>query len=150
MLVLKNRLTAEQRVELVHVSLMRNKMFALFAGLFMVGKTTVEDSKITAATNGRDAKYGREFVDSLTDKELAFLIMHENMHKCYRHLTVWKSLHDENHRLANIACDYVINLQLVDMDPNEEIIAFPRDKKTGKLMGVCRRTIPWHGQQAGL
>ena len=136
MLVLKNRLTAEQRVELVHVSLMRNKMFALFAGLFMVGKTTVEDSKITAATNGRDAKYGREFVDSLTDKELAFLIMHENMHKCYRHLTVWKSLHDENHKLANIACDYVINIQLVDMDPNEEIIAFPRDKKTGKPMGV--------------
>ena len=136
MLVLKNRLTAEQRVELVHVSLMRNKMFALFAGLFMVGKTTVEDSKITAATNGRDAKYGRAFVDSLTDKELAFLIMHENLHKCYRHLTVWRSLHDENHKLANIACDYVINLQLVDMDPHEEIIAFPRDKKTGKPMGV--------------
>lgn len=136
MLVLKNRLTAEQRVELVHVSLMRNKAFALFAGLFMVGKTTVEDNKMTAATNGRDARYGREFVDSLSDKELAFLIMHENMHKCYRHLTVWRSLYEEDHRLANLACDYVINIQLVDMDPNEDIIAFPRDKKTGKPIGV--------------
>ena len=136
MLVLKNRLTAEQRVELVHVSLMRNRNFALFAGLFMVGKTTIEDRPMTAATNGRDAKYGRAFVDSLTDKELAFLIMHENLHKCYRHLTVWKALHDENHRLANVACDYVINIQLVDMDPNEDIIAMPRDKATGKLLGV--------------
>ena len=59
MLVLKNRLTAEQRVELVHVSLMRNKMFALFAGLFMVGKTTVEDSKITAATKKMDSDWAR-------------------------------------------------------------------------------------------
>jgi predicted metal-dependent peptidase len=115
---------------------MRNKAFALFAGLFMVGKTTVEDNKMTAATNGRDARYGREFVDSLSDKELAFLIMHENMHKCYRHLTVWRSLYEEDHRLANLACDYVINIQLVDMDPNEDIIAFPRDKKTGKPIGV--------------
>ena len=136
MLALKSRLTAEQRVELVHVSLMRNKAFALFAGLFMVGKTTVEDRKITAATNGRDAKYGREFVDSLTDKELAFLIMHENMHKCYRHLTTWKSLNDIDPRIAGAACDFVINIQLVDMDPEEEFIAFPRSKETGELNGL--------------
>ena len=33
--MLMKKLTAEQRIELVHVSLMRNKEFALFAGLFM-------------------------------------------------------------------------------------------------------------------
>jgi predicted metal-dependent peptidase len=137
MLTLKNKLSAEQRVELVHVSLMRSKDFALFSGLFMVGKTTISDNPfVTAYTNGRDAAYGRGFVDMLTDKELAFLVMHENMHKCYRHLTTWKKLHDINHRLANIACDYVINIQLVDMDKNESMIAMPRDKKTGKIMGV--------------
>jgi len=136
-MLLKTKLTAEQRVELVHVSLMRNKDFALFSGLFMVGKTSISDSPfITACTNGRDATYGRAFVDTLTDKELAFLVMHENMHKCYRHLTTWKSLHDINHRLANISCDYVINLQLTDMDKDEKMLAMPRDKKTGKIMGV--------------
>lgn len=133
--MLMRKLTAEQRIELVHVSLMRNKDFALFAGLFMVGKTSVSDLVPTARTNGRDAEYGRAFVDSLTDKELAFLVMHENMHKCYRHLTTWKSLHDIDHRLANVACDHVINIQLYDMDMTESVISHPRDPKTGKYQG---------------
>ena len=67
---------------------------------------------MTAATNGRDAVYGISFVDSLTDKELAFLVMHENMHKCYRHLTTWRALYDIDRALSNQACDYVINIQL--------------------------------------
>ena len=36
MMVLKSKLPAEKRLELVHVSLMREKTFAFFAGLFMV------------------------------------------------------------------------------------------------------------------
>jgi predicted metal-dependent peptidase len=118
------------------VSLMRDPKFALFAGLFMVGKITIVESEhYTASTNGRDAKYGRTFVDSLTDKELAFLIMHENMHKCYRHLTTWRKLWEVNAGIANNACDFVINIQLVDMDPNETCLAFPRDKKSGDRIG---------------
>ena len=132
----RTQLPAEKRIELVHVNLMRSKQFAAFAGLFMVGKTTVEDCIPTATTNGRDAHYGRRFVDTLTDKELAFLVMHENMHKCYRHLTTWRKLYEENRALSNAACDYVINITLVDLDPDEELIAMPRDKQTGKLMGL--------------
>ena len=132
----KTKLPAEKRLELVHVSLMREKRFALFAGLFMVGKTSIVDlPHFTAGTNGRDAMYGREFVDSLTDKELAFLVMHENMHKAYRHLTTWKALNEINRDLANCACDFVINGQLIEMDPKEDFIAMPRDKQTNKLMG---------------
>jgi predicted metal-dependent peptidase len=127
---------AEKRIELVHVSLMRAPEFALFAGLFMVGKTTVEDLPITAATNGRDARYGRGFVDTLTDKELAFLIMHENMHKCYRHLTTWRSLYERDRRVANQACDYVINIQLLDMDPDGKLLHMPKDKNTGAAIGL--------------
>jgi predicted metal-dependent peptidase len=133
--MLKPKLKAEQRIELVHVSLMRNKEFALFAGLFMVGRTSVSDLVSTARTNGRDAEYGRGFVDSLSDKELAFLVMHENMHKCYRHLTTWRALHETDHDVANMACDHVINIQLYDMDRSESTLAHPRDPKTGKFMG---------------
>ena len=134
--ITRSKLPAEKRIELVHVSLMREKKFAFFAGLFMVGSTTVTDSKITAGTNGRDAVYGREFVDSLTDKELAFLVMHENMHKCYRHLTIWKALDDIDRNITNAACDFVINVQLYDMDPEEKFIAFPRSKATGEREGL--------------
>ena len=134
-MIIKPKLKAEQRIELVHVSLMRNPAFALFAGLFMVGRTSVSDLVPTARTNGRDAEYGRGFVDSLSDKELAFLVMHENMHKCYRHLTTWKGLHEVNHQIANMACDHVINIQLYDMDPIESVLSHPRDPKTGKYQG---------------
>lgn len=135
-MLIKAKLPAEKRVELVHVSLMRAPEFALFAGLFMVGKTTIEDLPMTAATNGRDAFYGREFVDTLSDKELAFLVMHENMHKCYRHLTTWRALYDIDKSCANQACDYVINIQLADMDPHGKYIVMPRDKDTGKVIGL--------------
>ena len=134
--IARSKLPAEKRIELVHVSLMREKQFAFFAGLFMVGSTTVTDQQITAGTNGRDAVYGREFVDSLTDKELAFLVMHENMHKCYRHLTTWKALDAIDRRITNAACDFVINIQLHDMDPEEKFIAFPRSKETGEREGL--------------
>ena len=86
------KLTAEQRIEKVHVKLMRHKNFCLFSGLFMVGKVTVDEKTPTAKTNGVNVTYGREFVDSLNDKQLAFLILHENMHKAYRHLVVWDKL----------------------------------------------------------
>lgn len=134
--ILKNRLPAERRLELVHVSLMRDKRFAFFAGLFMVGKTTITEEVITAKTNGRDASYGRAFVDMLSDKELAFLVLHENMHKCYRHLTTWRALYEQDRSIANQACDYVINIQLRDMDTNETMIAMPRDKLTRKHIGL--------------
>ena len=50
--VLKSKLPAEKRLELVHVSLMREKQFAFFAGLFMVGKTTIVDAPSPLAPTG--------------------------------------------------------------------------------------------------
>lgn len=135
-MLIEKKMAAERRLELVHVSLMRDKRFAFFAGLFMVGKTSVVDAPITAATNGRDATYGRAFVDALNDKELAFLVLHENMHKCYRHLTTWRHLYEKNRQLANHACDYVINIQLHDMDPEGSVLKMPMDKATRKPIGL--------------
>lgn len=129
----------ERRLQKAKITLMRNEKFALFSGILMVGHTSVDDNIPTACTNGRDEKYGREFIKKLKDPELAFVVMHEGMHKAYRHLTTWKKLHDENSRLANAACDYVINLQLRDIDPEERIIAMPKYREgvnKGKVMGL--------------
>jgi predicted metal-dependent peptidase len=129
----------ERRLQKAKISLMRNEKFALFSGILMVGSTSVSDTVPTACTNGRDEIYGREFIQKLKDAELAFVVMHEGMHKAYRHLTTWKKLHDENRQLANAACDYVINLQLKDIDPEERIIAMPKyrdGEHKGKVMGL--------------
>jgi len=128
-----SNLTAEQRIERCHVQLMKHPSFCLFSGLFMVGKVSVDDKTPTAKTNGLDVIYGRDFVGSLNDKQLGFLILHENMHKAYRHLVVWKTLYKRNRWLANAACDYVINLQLMDYDPHGQDIEFPTNKDGNQI-----------------
>jgi len=127
------KLTAEQRIERTHVTLMRHKDFCLFSGMFMIGKVKVLDDPITARTNGRDVDYGREFVDMLDDKMLAFLVVHEAMHKAYRHISTWKKLAKENMRLTNMAADYVINLQIYDMDRDGHVVMMPRDKDGNQI-----------------
>ena len=98
----------------------------------MIGDVKVSDVVPTAYTNGRDVTYGRSFVEGLDDKELNFVVLHEAMHKAYRHLFVWKKLAQENMMVANMAMDYVINLQLMDYD-KPEVLAFPRDKQGNRI-----------------
>lgn len=129
------KLSAEQRIERAHAKLMQHKDFCLFSGLFMVGKVSISETHPSASTNGRDVTYGRAFVELLTDKQLAFVVVHEAMHKAYRHLTVWQGIAKENPLLANAAMDYVINLQIIDSDPSGDVVDMPRDKD-GKLMGL--------------
>jgi predicted metal-dependent peptidase len=129
----------ERKVQKSKISLMRDPRFALLSGVLMVGRTSVCDKTRTAATNGRDDTYGRDFVKKLREAELNFVVAHEAAHKMFRHLTTWRKLHDENHALANRACDYVINLMLRDIDPIEQLIAMPRythGPMKGQLMGM--------------
>jgi predicted metal-dependent peptidase len=129
----------ERKLQKAKITLMRNPKFALLQGVMMVGRTSVSDDIPTACTNGRDETYGRKFVAELLDKEVAFLVAHEVSHKMYRHLTTYKKMHDENHTLANNACDYVINLMLQNLDPKEESIAMPTHRSgpnKGKRRGL--------------
>jgi predicted metal-dependent peptidase len=119
------RLTAEQRVQKQHVWLMNNPEYCLYSGLFVFGKTEVVDSIPTACTDGVNVKYGTKFVDSLDDRCLRGLILHETLHKAFRHTTVWRHLYDKNPRKANMACDYVINLMIVDSDPDGKEVSLP-------------------------
>ena len=129
------KITEERKLQKVKITLLRNPKVALLSGILMVGKTYICDKTPTARTNGRDEWYGRGFVKKLKEKELAFVVMHEASHKMYRHLTTWKKLHDEDHSLANMACDYVVNLMLKNLDPAETFMAMPKDKD-GKPMGL--------------
>jgi predicted metal-dependent peptidase len=130
-----SKLTPQRKLQRVKVTLLRNPKVALMSGILMLGKTYVDSKTPTARTNGRDEWYGESFVTELNEKQLAFVIMHEACHKMYRHLTVWRKLYDENPRLANMACDYVINLMLKDLDPSESFMAMPKEP-SGKVMGL--------------
>lgn len=130
-------MTPERKLKKVTINLMRSSLFADMSGIFMLGSKSIVDGLPTAATNGRDEFYGREFVDRLSEKELAFVVVHESMHKLLRQLTIWQKLFKENQRLANMAADYVINLMIVNRDPQETVVAIP--KINGKPMALLDR-----------
>ena len=126
MLALNQALTAEQRLSKAVMSVMAHDKYVGLASVLMVGERTVSETVPTACTNGRDEMYGRAFVDGLTDPELRFLVLHECYHKMYKHLTTWRHLYKLHPIVANVSCDYVINIQLVDGDNGEGFITMPK------------------------
>lgn len=135
MLMIGKPLTAEQRLTKAVVDIMASPKYVALAGVLMVGNRVVDDYIPTACTNGRDESYGRAFVDGLSDAELRFLVLHECYHKLYKHLTTWRHLYDECAPLANIACDFVINLKISD-DNKDGFAQMPKDKTSGKAIGA--------------
>jgi predicted metal-dependent peptidase len=110
-------LTEEQRLQKAVVDIMANPKYIALAGILMIGDRRIDNDAEncpTAYTNGKDERYGRAFVAKLNDAELRFLILHECYHKLYRHLTTWQWMYREHPQAANMACDYVINIKLVD------------------------------------
>ena len=85
-------MTPQDRVTKSHIAIMRSKEFCMFAGVLSIGDVKFTDELPTAATNGRDVIYNPQFVDTLTDKKLNFVVLHEALHKVYQHMHLWKKL----------------------------------------------------------
>jgi predicted metal-dependent peptidase len=118
-------LSTADRITKQHIWLMGHKPTMHYSGIVMVGDVDISDALPTAGTNGRDVTYNPQFVDSLTEQQLRGLVLHEAGHKAYQHLFLWQELYKEDAKLANMACDYVINLEIYDLDPRGVEIALP-------------------------
>ena len=129
-------LTAEQKIERAHVQIMQSKKFRFYSGLTMIGKVAVDEAIPTAGTNGRDVWYGRKFVEAMPDKQVLFVVLHELSHIAWRHTSTYKHLYDKDPRLANCACDFVINLQILDQDIDGSEVQFPT-RPDGTRIGLC-------------
>lgn len=68
----------------------------------------------TAAVDGRNLYYNTQFFNAMSNKEIEFVIAHEILHCVYDHLgrRDWQG-RDMQHRLYNIAADYLVNNLLV-------------------------------------
>ena len=64
----------------------------------------------TACTDGTKISFNPDFFMSLDIEERVFLMLHESMHVAYLHMI---RLMERDHGKWNIACDHVINLQLI-------------------------------------
>ena len=118
-------LTSEQRVTKSHIAIMRSKQFCMFAGVLSVGKVMYTEDIPTACTNGRDVIYNKDFIKTLDDKELNFVVLHEALHKAYQHMHLWKKLWKINPMVANMAADYVVNYAIHEADEQSEIAKRP-------------------------
>lgn len=101
--------TAEERITRSRVRLLLTKPF--FGQLATRLRVICDDSLPTAATDGRNFLFNREFVDRLNDDELDFLVGHEVLHCVFDHIG---ARDDRDPMLWNMACDYNINMTLVE------------------------------------
>lgn len=83
-----------------------------FFATLMMGTPLIKDDSIpTAATDGRKIFYNPDFIDGLSIDVVQFVLAHELGHMMYEHIS---RLGARDHRLFNMAGDYVINLLLKD------------------------------------
>ena len=81
-----------------------------FGLLLMHMKFAIDENIETACTDGVRIIFGTEFLESLSEKEVDFVMMHEIMHVVLQHC-----LREENrdHEIFNIACDIVVNSNIL-------------------------------------
>ena len=109
-------ITEETRLKKAHIALMRHPETALYSGVIMMGENKIVDDCPTACTNGFDTKYGREFVKSLTDKELRALVLHENLHIALKQISRFKNEYKDDPQLVNMSADYIVNDIIVNLN----------------------------------
>lgn len=82
-----------------------------FYGLLLMHMTlSLDEDCPTASTNGKRIFFGPKFLDSLTDQELDFIMMHEILHVALKHC--FRQGDRDNERF-NIACDIVVNSNIL-------------------------------------
>lgn len=104
--------TAEERITQSRVRLLLTRPWF---GQLAIRLKIVDASEWcpTAATDGRQFLFNREFVDSLDDEELDFLVGHEVLHCVFDHM---EARGDRIHRLYNAAADFNINMTLIEQN----------------------------------
>jgi hypothetical protein len=95
--------------------LMRHPETCLYAGVIMMGETSIDAGVPTAYTDGFNKRYGREFLQGLTVEEVSALDLHENLHVQLMHIPRHRDLMREDARLANAAMDYVVNAVIMNL-----------------------------------
>ncbi len=82
-----------------------------FYGLLLMHMVySIDENAETAYTDGTRIAFGPQFLESLTDSELDFVMMHEILHVVLQHCMRGE---DRDHERMNIACDIVVNSNIL-------------------------------------
>jgi len=102
-------LSDEERLKKNHIIMMRHPETALYGSVMLMGNSEVAEGIPTAYTDGENKRYGKEFMATLSDAEARAVVLHENLHVALLHIHRHKDLMKEDHVLANVSMDIVVN-----------------------------------------
>lgn len=105
----------EQKIREYNKRLLLSRMRILinngFYGLLLMHMIlALDESCETAATDGYRIYFSPKFLDELSDSELDFVMMHEILHVALQHCL---RQNDRNNDAFNIACDIVVNSNIL-------------------------------------
>lgn len=112
----------EQEIKRYTERMMQSRMRVIcnngFLGVLLTHMRMMVDERMpTAATDGKYIYFGKEFLETLTDREMDFVMMHEIMHVVLQHL---QRQGDRDQYLFNIASDIVINSSILENAGGDE------------------------------
>ena len=120
----------ETRLKKAHIKLIKHPETCLYGGVILMGESSVVDDPKdcpTAYTDGFNKKYGRAFMETLSNQEIAGVVLHENLHVLLKHIPRHRDLWKENKRLANIAMDYVVNDIITEVGKKHaDLVSLPK------------------------
>lgn len=115
------RADVQDRIIVARVGLLlRHPFFGNMATRLKV--QSCDDWCPTAATDGRHLYYNTQFFNSLSNKEIEFVIAHEILHCVFDHIS---RKEDRDPQIYNIACDYIVNNTLVRDKIGEAVKSIP-------------------------
>jgi len=121
----------ETRLKKAHIKLIKHPETCLYGGVILMGESSIIDDPNkcpTAYTDGFNKRYGREFMEKLSDQEVAGVVLHENLHVLLKHVSRNRDLTKRNPRLANIAADYVVNDIIIELSKKDKtLISLPKN-----------------------
>jgi len=104
--------------------------WGFYASILYKMPLVIKNEIPTMATDGTNIFYNETFADSLSEGELDFVNCHECMHRILlHHLRFGK----RDHELWNMACDYAINLSLIESGLTEMPEGGLLDKKFSNM-----------------
>ena len=116
-----------QRLQAIRVKMLREQPF--YAVLLMHLRFALDEATPTLYTDGERIAFNPYFVDELDDFQLQFVLMHEILHVALGHCTSEEK--DFNHTAYNIACDIVVNSNIM------------------YSLGLIKEKVNWGGKTTG-
>jgi predicted metal-dependent peptidase len=119
------------RIKKAHMTMFKHPETALYSGVMLMGSTDVIDDCPTAYTDGVNKRYGRKFLESISEEpKVRGLVLHENLHVALKQVAFGAGMFRENRKMANLAADFVVNdvienIKGIVAGTNERVVLLP-------------------------